>query len=194
MPTIDEIDFDRQQRIPMSFEEYLDYDPGLSHITEWVDGVTIVTPPARLGHDRAVAEIAFALHDVFRRDRFHVFFNRATRTSGTKVREPDVTVFPVLTDDPDEKVTESAPIIAVEVLSPSTRGEDLIRKPGEYLRAGVRQYWVVDWKKREILVLAHAGADWQTVVILDEECPTADVAVGEHGVVPLDLDVLLPRR
>ena len=38
----------------------------------------------------------------------------------------------------------AAPLLVVEVLSPTTRAVDLRDKRGEYARAGARHYWVVD--------------------------------------------------
>jgi len=55
------------------------------------------------------------------------------------VRVPDVLVFRERVDD--TLVTET-PLLVVEVLSPSTRSEDTIRKAPEY--AGAGQFWVVD--------------------------------------------------
>ncbi|MBO4337411.1 MAG: Uma2 family endonuclease [Lachnospiraceae bacterium] len=45
-----------------------------------------------------------------------------------------------------------APDFVLEVLSPSSRGHDMVLKLNKYLNAGVREYWIVDPKKREVLV------------------------------------------
>ena len=42
------------------------------------------------------------------------------------------------------KVIEGAPVIAVEVLSPSEKIEDIVEKIREYLAAGVAQVWIAD--------------------------------------------------
>ncbi|MBQ9061356.1 MAG: Uma2 family endonuclease [Eubacterium sp.] len=51
-----------------------------------------------------------------------------------------------------EKRIEGAPGFVVEVLSPSGRVHDLIRKLNKYRLAGVREYWIVDPYHLEILV------------------------------------------
>ena len=43
------------------------------------------------------------------------------------------------------------PDLVVEVLSPSTRSDDMIRKLNVYLQKGVREYWIIDGDAREIL-------------------------------------------
>ena len=44
-----------------------------------------------------------------------------------------------------------APDLAIEILSPSTRRKDLFIKGNKYMAAGVREYWVVDPDKRQII-------------------------------------------
>ncbi len=61
------------------------------------------------------------------------------------VVQPDVAF--VAADRKDligEKFLERAPDLVVEVLSPSTRRIDLVRKRKVYEEHGVREYWVVD--------------------------------------------------
>jgi len=41
-------------------------------------------------------------------------------------------------------LVEGAPDLVVEILSPSTRGVDLVRKAALYAREGVPEYWVAD--------------------------------------------------
>jgi Uma2 family endonuclease len=56
--------------------------------------------------------------------------------------QPDLLVAPRA--DFTEKNLPGPPLLAVEVLSPSTRSIDLLLKRERYERAGVPSYWVVD--------------------------------------------------
>ena len=47
---------------------------------------------------------------------------------------------------------EGAPDLAVEVLSPSSRGHDMLLKLNKYRDAGVREYWIVDPQNWLVLV------------------------------------------
>ena len=47
---------------------------------------------------------------------------------------------------------EGAPDLTVEILSPSSRHKDMILKLYKYKNAGVREYWVVDPQKRNVIV------------------------------------------
>ena len=45
-----------------------------------------------------------------------------------------------------------APDLVAEVLSKSTHSKDMIIKPNKYFNAGVREYWIVDPKNRQVIV------------------------------------------
>jgi Uma2 family endonuclease len=49
------------------------------------------------------------------------------------------------------------PVLAVEVLSPSTRSVDLVRKRAAYEKAGLAHYWVVDPTLPAVTVLERVG-------------------------------------
>ena len=96
------------------------------------------------------------------------------RLSPTRMRVPDVMVVDRAPDGP--WVTEP-PLLAAEVLSPSTRSEDTVRKSAEYADAGVGQFWVVDPDHRTIDVYRNVDGGWEPVAHLDAATPTAEVAV-----------------
>lgn len=45
-----------------------------------------------------------------------------------------------------------APDLLVEILSPSTHSKDMVLKNRKYQRAGVREYWMVEPKARQVIV------------------------------------------
>jgi Uma2 family endonuclease len=57
------------------------------------------------------------------------------------------------------------PHIVVEVLSPGGEDRDLVVKRDEYLRAGVREYWILDPQHRRLIVLARKGDTWDETII-----------------------------
>ena len=75
-----------------------------------------------------------------------------------------------------EKVVYGAPDFVVEVLSPSTRRKDKTIKLTKYIEAGVREYWMVDPKKRCVVVYAlqEDEEDYDIAVYtFDDEVPVA---------------------
>ncbi|MBQ9061379.1 MAG: Uma2 family endonuclease [Eubacterium sp.] len=65
--------------------------------------------------------------------------------------QPDLFVVCEMTE-PGEHAHQGAPAFVAEVLSPSNRAHDLIRKLYKYKNAGVREYWVIDPENRVVLV------------------------------------------
>jgi Uma2 family endonuclease len=57
-----------------------------------------------------------------------------------------------------EKNVQGAPDLVVEILSDSTRRTDETVKRGLYERFGVLEYWLIDPKRRTLLVFRRSGA------------------------------------
>ena len=115
-------------------------DDGLQY--ELADGVLLVTPAPRPGHQRVLGN----LYDVVRAAApvsMEVFFApldfQPTRRTSL---QPDLLV--VRREDVGELYITAPLLLAVEVLSPSTRAKDLLLKRGLYEQAGVSSYWVID--------------------------------------------------
>jgi Uma2 family endonuclease len=173
------------RRFPMSWEDFLELQ--VEGKAEWVDGEVVVSPPSNVGHGvvaaRLTVVLANALPDLEVGSEVGVWLPR------NRLRGPDLMVLRSL---PATTYLEDAPLLVVEVLSPSTRAEDLLRKGPEYAAAGVGQYWVVDPDARSLEVFENLDGAWEPLLRLDDDHPTGEVAVGEHGVVPLDLTAILP--
>lgn len=187
MPTAAHIEWPslELQRVPMSFEEYLELPEEIR--AEWVEGVAIVSPMASFPHQRIAADLMVVLRTAL--PDLIVVVEAGVRTAGRKYRIPDLVA--VVRPPEDPNWVEEPPVLVVEVLSPSTRREDQLRKSGEYLAAGIGQYWVVDPELRELVVLAAADDGWATMLELDETRPNGTVRVGDHGTVVVDLPSLL---
>ena len=56
---------------------------------------------------------------------------------------------------------KGAPDLTIEILSDSTRSKDLLLKTYKYKNAGVREYWIVDPKNKEVLVYDFSDEDLQ---------------------------------
>jgi Uma2 family endonuclease len=126
---------------PFTRQERDDWpDDGRRH--ELIDGVLVVTPsptPRHQGVELSIYRMLFAPCP----DNLAVYVAPLDVTlAPASVVEPDVLV--VRKADVTERDIAGIPLLAVEVLSPSTRRIDLGRKRDRYRRAGVPSYWVVD--------------------------------------------------
>lgn len=64
-----------------------------------------------------------------------------------------------------------APDFLVEVLSPSTRRKDSIKKLDKYLEAGVREYWILDPYQKRLLVYFFESEVYPKIYGLDQQVP-----------------------
>ncbi len=174
----------RVRRVRMSWEEYAAL-PGAPK-SEWVRGTVVVNAPESPGHSDA----SYGLATMLKRGLpgLRVYGQVGVRLPGERVRVPDVMV---LRERPESAYATETPILVVEVLSPGTHTVDLLEKAPEYAEAGVGQFWVVDPEAGSIEIYELVDGRWEALLRLDEHQPTGEVAVGDHGVVPLDLPRIL---
>ncbi len=79
---------------------------------------------------------------------------------------------------PDERGRTQPPLVA-EVVSESSRKRDYVTKRQEYLTyPSIREYWIVDPKRRQVTVLVRDDADWAECVVGDIELIPSQVLPG----------------
>ncbi len=110
------------------------------------------------------------------------------RLASDTVIQPDLIVF--RTADATEKDLPVAPMLAVEVLSPSTRSFDLHTKKDRLRRAGCAHYWVVDPQVPSVIAWRLEGAgDEAEYVVVGSAAGTEEL----HLVDPFEIRVV-PQR
>ena len=136
-----------EQRLRMSYEEYLAYVDDSTH-SEWVDGeVTIFMPPA-LRHQDIAFFIAILLRRFLQRNglgRVVLAPFEMKLQAGRSYREPDIVV--ILNDRMDrltQRRVEGAADVVFELISPESVARDRVEKLREYEAAGIREYWLID--------------------------------------------------
>ena len=141
--------------------------PDDGHRYELIDGVLIVSPSPRFAHQDVVAHLHLLLAKDCPADLKVLFAPFAVALADDTEVQPDLLVAPraQFTD----KELPGPPLLAVEVLSPSTRRVDLLLKRDRLQAAGVPSYWLVDPDGPAITVLelvdgayvevAHAAGD-----------------------------------
>jgi Uma2 family endonuclease len=129
--------------------------PDDGHRYEIVDGALIVTPAPSHRHQRVVTNLIVLFHAACPNDLEVLTAPFDVALDDTTVLQPDLLV--ARRSDFTERDLPAAPLLAVEVLSPSTRLIDLTLKRSRYESAACSSYWVVDpdeprlvaWELRE---------------------------------------------
>jgi Uma2 family endonuclease len=120
----------------------LDETPDDGHRYELVDGVLIVTPAPSYGHQDAVGHLYLLLTAACPADLKILLARFDVALADDTVMQPDLLV--ARRSDFTRRDLPVAPVLAVEVLSPSTRRIDLTLKRARLEEAGCASYWVVD--------------------------------------------------
>jgi Uma2 family endonuclease len=129
-------------------------DDGLQY--ELLDGLLLVSPAPVTRHQRAVGRLYSALIAACPQTGMEVFLAPLDwRPDNRTSLQPDLLV--VRDEDVEPANIRKPLVLAVEVLSPSTRRKDLILKRSKYEDCGVASYWIVD--PDEPSVLAHDLVD-----------------------------------
>lgn len=123
---------------------------------ELMDGkLYMMSAPNRI-HQDLVMDLSYLIKDYIMRKNgdckvypspFAVFLNADNET----YLEPDISVIcdkNKLTD----KGCEGAPDWVIEIVSPSSRAMDYMKKLVKYSAAGVREYWIADPDKKRVMV------------------------------------------
>jgi len=146
----------------------LDEVPDDGHVYEVINGTLFVSAAPSTRHQRVVWNLARLIDDVVREGLdpftapYEVFLDDETRI------QPDLLVADPVAVEPQGVV--GAPLLAIEVSSPSTRLKDLMAKKEALRAAGCRHYWVVDPDEPSVLA-------WELV---EGEYVEAGRAVGEE--------------
>lgn len=123
---------------------------------ELMDGqIYMMATPGRM-HQKLVKEFTYLIEDYIRRKNgdcevypapFAVYLNADDRI----YVEPDISVI-CDKDKLSDEGCKGAPDWIIEVVSPSSRPMDYNKKLFKYRTAGVREYWIVDYKRNLVMV------------------------------------------
>ena len=136
----------------MSLEEFFALpDDGLRH--ELLNGVQIVTPAPVAPHEIVRAEINHLLRKLAdaRNDTLVLGDKAEIRLNRRNVVSPDIVVFKCDPRRPPLQWEDyPIPMLAVEVLSPSTANLARGERRATYLALGIEEYWIVDLDGRSV--------------------------------------------
>ncbi len=142
--------------------------PDDGHRYELLDGTLLVTPAPAWGHQLITLAMAKFLDDIAPPDLrvviapFDVTFGRRDTTL-----QPDVLVGRF--DDFTEANLPTAPLLAVEVRSPSTAVIDKTLKKAAYARFGVPSYWLLDPAARTFVAFELRDGEYVEVAMANPD-------------------------
>jgi Uma2 family endonuclease len=163
----------------------LDRMPDDGHRYELIDGSLIVTPGPLLRHQDVVLNLAVLLKAACPPDLKVVVAPVDVVIGEDTVMQPDVLV--ARREDFNLRELPTAPLLAVEVFSPSTRRIDLMLKFSRLQEAGCESYWVIDPDTPELVAWQMRDGAYVQVAKAAGDERTELTAPFEVSVVPADL-------
>ena len=142
---------------PLTRED-LDAMPNDGHRHELIDGALIVTPAPSRRHQTVVGELFLLLRRACPQDLQVLLAPFDVALAGDTVMQPDLLV--ARRRDLTGRDLPSAPVLAVEVLSLSTRRIDLLLKRSRFETAGCASYWVIDPEEPSMTAWELAGDEY----------------------------------
>ena len=116
--------------------------PDDGHRRELVDGTLLVSPAPSIRHQHVVRALLVILDEARPPHLTALCAPVDVVLSDRTVLQPDVLL--ARRDDLTDTHLPAPPVLAVEVLSPSSRAVDRLLKYDRYAEAGVEHYWIVD--------------------------------------------------
>ena len=134
----------------MTWEEFLEWHPD-SGMAEWVDGEAFLMAPPATNHQLIAGFLYRCVNSYVELKTLGVVFVAPVQMRLPRSgREPDVLFVAEKNRDRIEGLFINGPAdLVIEVISPDSRKRDRVEKFREYEQAGVREYWIVDGKKKE---------------------------------------------
>ena len=123
---------------------------------ELIDGEMFMMATPMTVHQRILVKLIFEIETFIRKNKgncellpapFGVYIKKDDRN----YVEPDISVI-CHENKLDEKGCHGAPDWVIEIVSPSSRKMDYVRKTTLYQETGVREYWIVDPKKEMVTI------------------------------------------
>lgn len=141
----------------VTYEEFLGLMEASEQRFELIDGVIYNLASPTYKHQHIIAELLFSFRGWFKgkscealTSPFDITLHKAV--DNICVVQPDIVVI-CDSDNRDRKDRYTGvPVLVIEVLSPSTRSKDLIKKLDLYKQCGVKEYWIVDPMNDQLIV------------------------------------------
>ena len=148
----------------VTYEEFLELVENSEQRFELIDGVVYYMVSPTYKHQMVVGELLAVFRTWFKgkpcaalTSPFDVTLVKSA--DNICVVQPDIVVLCDKENIDDQGRYKGVPTLVVEVLSPGTRGKDLLKKLNLYHECGIREYWIVDPEQETITIYAFEGEE-----------------------------------
>ncbi len=154
----------------VTYEEFLELTEASEQRFELIDGVVFNLASPTFRHQYIVNELHVIFYNWFKG------MNCTTLTSPFDITlkksddnicvvQPDIIVICDRNNRNNKDKYMGTPALVIEVLSPSTRSKDMVKKLDLYMRCGVKEYWIIDPINELVNVYAMENQDLANNVV-----------------------------
>ncbi len=145
----------------VSYEEFMEISEKSELRMEFIDGEIILLGSPSMEHQAISGNLYLAFSHFLKGKKCKVFYAPfdvhffKPEIKDPDVCQPDLFIACNIEETLNEKGRYmGTPSLVVEILSPSTRSIDMVKKLNTYMLSGVAEFWVVDPKQKTIMVYA----------------------------------------
>lgn len=160
-----------RKKVSVTYRQFLEMTEHSDNRYELIDGEVYMLPSPRVTHQTILGKLHIAFWeylkehetctafmapfdvDLFRQPLKEI---RELTEDDTNVVQPDVMILCDYKKDINEDdAYKGTPDLVVEILSPSTRSKDILKKGDLYMESGIREYWNVDPMKQAVTIYTY---------------------------------------
>lgn len=182
-------DYQPEKKLLYTYEDYLKMPDEPGYRLEIIDGILIKEPSPNIMHQRISRRLQRMLEDYFwEHDPKGEIFNSPLDVTlkNINVVQPDLLYISSAQNEITKDThIDGAPVLLVEIISPSSRRKDRLQKLQLYQREGVEHYWIVSPEDRTLECFYLADGIYSLLVTgIDDD-------VIEHPIFP---ELIIPLR
>ncbi len=136
-----------------SIEEFLAMPKEEGWNYELIDGMVMMSPRPAMKHQRISSRLLVSLWGSLKEKDCEPVQEVELALNEDRLI-PDLMV--ICNDNLDSTRYEKPPLIAIEIVSPSSVSRDFYTKRQKYARLGVQEYWIVSPEEKCIIVISFA--------------------------------------
>ena len=137
----------------LTWEAFIELPEEQLHNAELHDGVVVHMASPERHHQLVLVNLIGALLPWVRAHGGEMIPDAFVKIADYWGYQPDLAYYEPARVPEGRGYYRQAPNLAVEILSPSTRRKDLMRKPAHYFPVGVEELWLVDVEERLIMAM-----------------------------------------
>ncbi len=172
------------QKKGFTYQDYLELpDDGQKY--EVINGELVMTPAPQMIHQIISANIMDELRAFVKKKNLGLVLCAPVDVFFTEINvvQPDILFISTKNSGiMGEKYVSGAPDLLIEIISPASGYYDMVEKKDLYEQFGVKEYWVVDPKKKWVEIYMNEDGKYKLLQRLENKGTLASKVLGEFQI------------